>query len=181
MQMSKKAVTIIVSMLVLLSIGCFVWKSENFYADYVFPRLKHFSIFGWLMAYNFRPADYHIPLALFPLSQKEISMTFSCKYEGRHDIQIRNIYSDQLWNSGVSACGQIEDLDGKCYLYFKSDDEALSGQVGNYNYCCAVFLAPEDVPLNKKLRLKVRIAGDVDTLLKHHPTATLAIVKCFDK
>ncbi len=181
MQMSKKAVTIIVSMLVLLSTGWFVWKPENFYADYIFPKLKYFSIFGWLVAYNFRPADYHIPLALFPLSQKEISMTFSCKYEGRHCIQIRNIYSDQLRDSNVSVCGQIEDLDGKCYLYFKRDNEALGGYVGNYNYCYEIFLAPEDIPLNKKMRLKVRFAGDVDKLLKHHPSATLAIVKSFDK
>ncbi len=179
--MQKMKIVVVCSMLSLVLIGVFIWKSENFYADYIFPKLKYFSIFGWLIAYNFPPSDYYVPLASIPLRHGEHTVMFSCKYEGRHDIQIKNIHSNQLWNSGVSVCGQIDDVDEKCYLYFKRDDSRWYGYVDDCNYYYASFLAPQEIPLNKKMRLKVRIAGNVEELLKHHPTATLEIIKCFDK
>ncbi len=180
MQMSKRT-TITVLATALFITGLVVFKPENCYSDYIFPVLKKIPLVGFLVAYNFPPKGYHSSMVLLPIDRSIGIGKFRCKYEGRYQMRIKNINSNSLWHSGVGISGQISYSNGdSCFTFSESDSQLLVCSEG-YNYHYTPFFAPDDVPLNVDLVLKVQFSGEVKRLLEINPNAVFELYKYPDK
>ena len=155
--------------------------------DKFFDVLKSMPLVGWLIAYNFPPADYYVPCATFQLSEIPCTKYITCRYKGRYDIHIHNILTNQLSTSNVSLHISLTNEDGRNILYVK--DRGDSGAFAYYNrdgvfgyrYFFLSFNVPDEVPANKRLNLTIFASGAVKDFLSLHPMAEIEVVKCFDK
>jgi hypothetical protein len=154
--------------------------------DKIFDSLKAIPFLGWIIAYNFPPADYYVPCATFQLSEVPCTKLIMCRYKGRYDIHIHNIPTNQFDTSGVSLSVRLTDEDGADVLCVDKCDSGIfayynrKGDFG-YRYFFLAFNVPDDVPLNKSLCLSVSASGEVEKLLSRCPAAEIEVVKCFDK
>ena len=142
MQMSKKTIISLGFILVIIvGIVVAVTLSDrkmfaNLYSATLFPLLSRIPIIEFVMAYNFPPDDYYQPLAKHPLELGSYQMEFTCKYRGRHEIQIDGITDMSVWENNVGMSVSVCDKEGKI-LYMKNMKDALlaGGENGRYNYC----------------------------------------------
>ena len=188
MQMSKKEIRHICEicgvlfLLVMISVVC-VRKY-----DALFDSITRMPVLGWIVAYNFPPRDYYLPVVHCPLAAGKITQTAVCKYSGRYDIHIVGVKSNSVEHCDVSIMAEAADGLGKSIWrdsrsssellkYFSSCDNCDEG----YRYFYLTFRVPEDIPLNTPFELSIYCHGAVDGLLKHVPGAMVEVVKVFDK
>lgn len=154
---------------------------------HVFKVLVRIPIVGWLVEYNLPPSDFYVPLDRTALRIGSANLEFACKYRGRHEIQIYGIQAEwnraiSFWESNVGMNVVIRGDDGRIlYKSEKKNARILGGANGKYNYCYAIFNAPDDVPLGTKLIAEITCYGEVNKLLRHFPDAEIVAVKEFDK
>ena len=150
--------------------------------------VEKIPILGWIVAYNFPPRDYYLPVAHFPLAAGKLKQTVICKYRGRYDIHIVGVKSNAVERSDVSIMAEAVDKSGKSiwrnirsssalFKYFSS----RGNREEEYRYFYLTFSAPEDVPCNTPFVLSICCNGAVSELLQHVPNATIEVVKVFDK
>lgn len=150
--------------------------------DAVFKIVVRIPLLGWLVAYNIPPDDFYEPLGKAPLRAGAVDITFRCKYRGRHEIRIEGINSTLLWESNIGMNIVIRGSDGNiCYKNVCANSDILGGANGNYNYCYAIFNAPNDVPLGEDVVASIICYGEVKNLLLHFPDAEIVVTKTFDK
>lgn len=156
--------------------------------DALFDCMARIPILGWIVAYNFPPSDYYLPIAHFPLAEGKFKQTVICKYRGRYDIHIVGVKSNAVERSDVSIMAEAVDESGKSiWRNSRSSSELFKyfSSRGNrdeeYRYFYLTFSAPEDVPCNTPFELSICCNGAVDELLQHVPNATVEVVKVFDK
>ena len=172
-------------------LGSLILTSALLYAvlewSQVFKIVVRIPIVGWLVEYNLPPSDFYVPLDSTPLLTGSVDLKFTCKYRGRHEVQIYGIQADwnkavSFWDSNVGMNVVVRDCDGR--VLYKSEEmnaRISGGNNGMYNYCYAIFNAPDDVPLGTKLTAEITCYGDVKDLLNHFPGAEIVVKKVFDK
>ena len=154
---------------------------------HVFKIVARIPIVGWLVEYNLPPSDFYVPLDRTPLRTGFFSLKFVCKYRGRHEIRISGIQADwnkavSFWESNIGMNVIIRSDDGRIlYKNEKKSARILGGANGNYNYCYAIFNAPDNVPLGRGLIAEITCYGEVEELVKHFPHAEIVVRKVFDK
>ena len=79
----------------------------------LFDSMARIPILGWIVAYNFPPRDYYLPVAHFPLAAGKLKQTVICKYRGRYDIHIVGVKSNAVERSDVSIMAEAVDKSGK--------------------------------------------------------------------
>jgi hypothetical protein len=181
--LNKAKKTVMVFIVILMtSLSFFI------YAEWpkVFKKASQIPLVGWFIAYNFRPSDFSVPLANVPLSEGKHSLRFKCKYNGRHEIQIRPITEDSPFENDIRMKVRITDSDGiLLYEEEKNNARILGGALENgtniYNYCYAILNVPTDIPLGAELYAHIECCGNITEILKHNPDAKIVIKKCFDK
>ena len=153
----------------------------------VFDLLKSIPFVGGIIAYNFPPQDYYVPVVDMPLSKGECQVDFVCKYKGRHDFQIANISKDKFYDSGISIKLTISEMDGNNVIWSGGKDNSEQfayypneGERG-YRYWYDAFTAPDEIPLKTKMRLTVICDGDVASFIREHENAHIQVIKAFDK
>ena len=156
--------------------------------DALFDGITRIPVLGWIVAYNFPPRDYYLPVVHCPLAAGNIKQTVVCKYSGRYDIHIVGVKSNSVEHCDVSIMAEAADGLGKSiwrdgrssselFKYFSSRDNCDEG----YRYFYLTFRVPEDVPCNAPFELSIRCEGAIDELLQCVPEARVEVVKVFDK
>ena len=150
--------------------------------DALFSLVVRVPLLGWIVAYNVPPDDFYVPLDKMPLRAGSSNLLFKCKYRGRHEIRIEGISSTLFWKSNIGMDIVIRGKDGiVLYRNACANAEILGGANGNYNYCYAIFNAPDDVPLGEDAVANIVCYGEVKNLLLHFPDAEIVVTKVFDK
>ena len=153
--------------------------------DVSFRRCVKIPIVGWLIGYNFPPADFYHPLASVPLKSGSVSASFVCKYEGRYELNMVGIVTNSLDYSGVRLRWKVGDASGRRLREKESWGSFVlaSGRKAKteFRYCYDIFYVPVDLPSSTELTITVICSGAVDDLLKLFPSARIEITKCFDK
>ena len=188
MQMSKKEMRRLLEICGVLFLSVVILAGCVRRYDALFDSMARIPILGWIVAYNFPPRDYYLPVAHFPLAAGKFKQTVICKYRGRYDIHIVGVKSNAVERSDVSIIAEAVDKSGKSiwgnsrssselFKYFSSrgncDEE--------YRYFYLTFSAPEDVPYNTPFELSICCDGAVNKLLQYVPNAMVEVVKVFDK
>lgn len=153
----------------------------------VFDLLKSIPFAGGIIAYNFPPQDYYVPVVDMPLSKGECQVDFICKYKGRYDFQIANISKDKFYDSGISIKLTISKMDGNNVIWSGGKDNSEqfdyypNGDKREYRYWYDAFMVPDEIPLKTKMRMTVICDGDVASFLGEHEDAHIQVIKVFDK
>jgi len=188
MQMPKREVSRLFGIcgVLFLSAAILAACARNY--DALFDRMARIPILGWIVAYNFPPKDYYLPVAHFPLAVGKFKQTVICKYGGRYDIHIVGVKSNAVERSEVSIMAEAIDKSGKAiWRNSRSSSELFKyfSSRGNrdeeHRYFYLTFSAPEDVPCNTPFELSICCNGAVGELLQHAPDAMVEVVKVFDK
>ena len=181
-----KKTTGCILLVIVVCIVLYCYSHANVTWSEMFNNATRIPYVGWFIAYNFRPSDFSVPLANVPLSEGRHSLRFKCKYNGRHEIQIRPIIEDSPFENDIRMKVRITDSDGiLLYEEEKNNARILGGALENgtniYNYCYAIFNVPTDIPLGAELSAQIECCGNITEILKHNPAAKIVIKKCFDK
>ena len=151
----------------------------------VFKIVARIPIVGWLVEYNLPPSDFYCSLASVPLRLGRAKVSLVCKYEGRYELNIVGIDTNNLDYSGVRLHWKVDDASGR---RLREKDGwggfvLASGQNAKtaFRYCYDIFFVPFDLPSTTELTVTIVCSGAVDALLKQFPAARIEIKKCFDK
>ena len=152
----------------------------------VFRYVSQIPLIGWFVAYNFEPSDFYAPLAEVPLREGESQLRFKAKYYGRHEIRISPIIDASVFETSISMKIKVRDSTGAVVCeHNQASAQLMGGALVNrtniYNYCYAIFYAPNDFQLGDEMQAEVECSGDVSEILKHNPNAMIAVSKAFDK
>ena len=169
---------------------CFICLSVFWYTacnwPTVFRYVSQIPLVGWFVAYNFEPSDFYAPLAEVPLREGESQLRFKAKYYGRHEIRISPLIDASVFETSISMKIKVRDSSGAVVCeHNQASAQLMGGALVNgtniYNYCYAIFYAPNDFQLGDEMQAEVECSGDVSEILKHNPNAMIAVSKAFDK
>lgn len=150
--------------------------------DAIFKIFVRVPFLGWFIEYNVPPDDFYVPLGKIPLQTGITNLAFTCKYRGRHEIRIQGITSRALWESNVGMNIVVRGNSGDVFYSNVCTNSLVHGGAnGDYNYCYAIFRAPDDVPLEEGLIATIVCHGDIENLMRHFPEAEVVVTKVFDK
>ena len=152
----------------------------------VFRYVSQIPLVGWFVAYNFEPSDFYAPLAEVPLREGESQLRFKAKYYGRHEIRISPLIDASVFETSISMKIKVRDSSGAVVCeHNQASAQLMGGALVNgtniYNYCYAIFYAPNDFQLGDEMQAEVECSGDVSDILKNNPEAKIVVAKAFDK
>ncbi|MBI4651645.1 hypothetical protein HY745_10250 [Candidatus Desantisbacteria bacterium] len=133
----------------------------------------------------FEPKDLWEPLAQASLEQnkKEYNFVFSHKYVGNHDIEIVLSRPEiDIWKiekNGLSLTVSIYNETNKIFSKTTSYVGAFKGLRGS-GLTYLSYSLPEDLPINKELKVKIEITGNIENFINQYGSAKLIIKKSSD-
>lgn len=148
-------------------------------------RGKIFPTIGKISFLFSEPKDLWNPLASATLdkNKKEYNFTFSHKYVGNHDIEIR--FSDKnidVWeiNKNELALTAIFQ-DGQKELLSKETTYVggFSGLRGN-GLTYIRYSLPDNLPINQKLNVKITVNGNIEKFINQYGDSKIIIKKGSD-
>jgi len=146
---------------------------------------KIFPHWGKISLLFSEPDDLWIPLAQATLKRnmQEYVFPLSHKYVGHYNIEI--LFSDKninVWAIDKSDISMsVSFYDNETVLFSKTSSYAggFKGSRGS-GLTFIRYSLPEDLPINKKLRAKIVIMGNIDDFMKKYGDAKIIIKKGSD-
>lgn len=181
--MKKRNVLIGILLLLVAGLCCRVIDLKW---DLLFKTLSQVPVLGLIVEYNFPPADYSIPLFDVPLRTGEVNVPFSCKYKGRHEIDIIGCEDSPVERSEIGLSVNVTDGEGwLVYQMVQTNEEALVSYDDKGNrymrFCYAVVFAPEDLPTDVPLYFSYSCFGALESFKNRNPDARIVLRKFFCK
>lgn len=154
--------------------------------DSAFKLLSQIPVIGLIVGQNFQPSDYKNPRLDIPLSIGEKNVRFSCKYRGRHEIDIVGCNVNPWEQSMLGLRMAVTDVKGtSLYHTVRSNEVALLTFDENgrryMRFCYAVLDIPGDLPADTPLFLSFSCFGNYEAFQRRNPDARLVLRKFTDK
>ncbi len=148
-------------------------------------RGKIFPAIGKMSFPFFEPKDLWNPLASTTLdkNKKEYNFTFSHKYVGNHDIEIRfsnkNVDVWKINKKELELTAIFQD--GKKQLLSKKTTyvSRFKGLRGN-GFIYIRYSLPDDLPINQRLNVKITVNGDIEKFINKYGDSRIIIKKGSD-